>query len=83
LVLDCSEIIHASAKDRIGIPEILEAVVAKVPPPKGNRDLTLRALIFDSWFDAYQGVIVLSSNRGWESVLKGDRVKFMATDRSL
>ncbi|MBK7960494.1 MAG: elongation factor 4 [Bdellovibrionales bacterium] len=79
--LDCSEIIHASAKDRIGIPEILEAVVAKVPPPKGNPDLTLRALIFDSWFDAYQGVIVLVRIVDGK-VIKGDRVKFMATDRA-
>jgi GTP-binding protein LepA len=78
--LDCSEIIHASAKDRIGIPEILEAVVARIPHPKGNRDVTLRALIFDSWFDAYQGVIVLVRLVDGK-VLKGDRVKFMATDR--
>ena len=79
--LDCTDIIHASAKERKGITEILEAIVQKVPPPKAERDKPLRALIFDSWFDAYQGVIVLV--RLMEgSVKKGDRIKFMATDRN-
>ncbi len=78
--LDCSEIIHASAKEMIGIPEILEAVIEKVPPPKANRDMTPRALIFDSWFDAYQGVVILV--RMMDGIIKkGDRIKFMATDR--
>ena len=57
--LDASEAVMASAKQGIGIQEILEAVVAKVPPPKGNPDDPLRALIFDSWFDPYRGVIIL------------------------
>lgn len=79
--LDCSGIIHASAKERIGITEILEAIVEKVPPPKADRSLTMRGLIFDSWFDAYQGVIVLV--RVVDGFIKkGDRIKFMATDRS-
>jgi GTP-binding protein LepA len=78
--LDCSEAIMASAKERIGIKEILEAICKKVPPPKADRSLTLRALIFDSWFDAYQGVVVLL--RVVDGALKkGDRIKFMATDR--
>ncbi len=78
--LDCSDIIHASAKEMIGIQEILEAVIVKVPPPKANRDMTPRALIFDSWFDAYQGVVVLV--RMMDGIIKkGDRIKFMATDR--
>lgn len=78
--LDCSEIIHASAKERIGIKEILEAIIKKVPPPKADRALTPRALIFDSWFDAYQGVVVLV--RVMDGVIrKGERIKFMATDR--
>ncbi len=78
--LDCSGIIHASAKEKIGIAEILEAVIEKVPPPKANRDKTPRALIFDSWFDAYQGVVVLV--RVMDGIIKkGDRIKFMATDR--
>ena len=57
--LDASEAVLASAKNGIGIDEILEAVVAKVPPPKGSPDAPLRALIFDSWFDPYRGVIIL------------------------
>jgi len=78
--LDCSGIVLASAKERIGMREILEAIVEKVPPPAGDRNLPLRALIFDSWFDAYQGVVVLI--RVMEgSIRKGEHVKFMATDR--
>jgi GTP-binding protein LepA len=78
--LDCSEIIHASAKERIGITEILEMVVKKIPPPQADRSLTPRGLIFDSWFDAYQGVVVLV--RVVDGTFKkGDRIKFMATDR--
>lgn len=78
--LDCTGIIHASAKEKIGIGDILEAVIEKVPPPKANRSLTPRGLIFDSWFDAYQGVVVLV--RMMDGIIKkGDRIKFMATDR--
>jgi GTP-binding protein LepA len=78
--LDCSEIVHASAKEKIGIQEILEAIIEKVPPPKADRAITPRALIFDSWFDAYQGVVVLV--RAVDGTFKkGDRIKFMATDR--
>src|SRR6204780_686764 len=58
--LDASEAVLASAKNGIGIDEILEAVVHKVPPPKGSPDAPLRALIFDSWFDSYRGVIILT-----------------------
>lgn len=78
--LDCTGIIHASAKEKIGIVEILESIVEKVPPPKADRTLTPRGLIFDSWFDAYQGVVVLV--RMMDGVIrKGDKIKFMATDR--
>ncbi len=75
--IDASEAIMASAKEGIGIREILEAVVKKVPPPKGESDGALRALIFDSWFDSYQGVVVLVRIVDG-SVKKGDRVAFMA-----
>ncbi len=78
--LDCTDIIHASAKEKLGIKEILEAVIAKVPPPKANRALNPRALIFDSWFDAYQGVVVLVRVVDG-SIKKGDRIKFMSTDK--
>ncbi|MET0342066.1 MAG: translation elongation factor 4 [Polyangiales bacterium] len=57
--LDCSEAIPASAKAGIGIKEILEAVVKRVPPPKGNAEDPLRALVFDSWYDAYRGAVVM------------------------
>lgn len=57
--IDCSDAILASAKEGIGTKEILEAIVKKIPPPKGEDNNPLKALIFDSWFDNYQGVIVL------------------------
>ena len=57
--IDASGAIKASAKEKIGIEDILEAIVEKVPPPKTKADGPLKALIFDSWFDSYQGVVIL------------------------
>jgi GTP-binding protein LepA len=78
--LDASEAILASAKEGKGIKEILEAVVKKIPPPKADRSKTLRALIFDSWFDSYQGVVTLVRVVDG-SVKVGEKIKFMATDK--
>ncbi|MFH1015192.1 MAG: translation elongation factor 4, partial [Nitrospirota bacterium] len=76
--IDCSEAILASAKEGIGTKEILEAIVKKIPPPKGDDDKPLKALIFDSWFDNYQGVIVLV--RVFDGTVKaGKKIKMMAT----
>src|SRR5579883_96177 len=57
--LDATEAILTSAKEGIGIDEVLEAVVTRIPPPPANHDRPLRALIFDSWYDVYEGVIGL------------------------
>ncbi len=78
LALDGSEAILASAKEGIGIEEILEAVVQRVPPPSGDEGKTVKGLIFDSMFDIYRGVIVFV--RMLDGTLqKGSRIKFMAT----
>jgi len=78
--LDASEAILASAKAGIGIEEILERIVTMVPPPKGDDQAPLKALIFDSKFDAYKGVI--SYVRIVEGqVAKGTKMKMMATDK--
>jgi GTP-binding protein LepA len=57
--IDASEAVHASAKTGIGIEDILEAVISKIPPPTGDIDAPLKALIIDSWFDNYVGVVML------------------------
>jgi GTP-binding protein LepA len=76
--LDASDAVVASAKAGIGIDAILEAIVKKIPAPKGDPEAPLKALIFDSWYDSYQGVIVLV--RVVDGVLKkGDRIRLMAS----
>jgi GTP-binding protein LepA len=79
--IDATDAIPCSAKTGMGIDEILEAVVAKIPPPKGNPDAPLRAMIIDSWFDPYVGVVMLV--RVVDGRLgKGERFKMMATGAS-
>ncbi len=78
--IDASGAVPASAKTGQGVPEILEAVIKRVPPPEGKVDAPLRALVFDSWYDSYRGAVVML--RVVDGVLKkGQRVKFMATGR--
>lgn len=78
--LDTSEAVHASAKNGIGIEEILEQVVEKVPAPKGDPSAPFKALIFDSLYDAYRGVIAYI--RVVEGTIKpGDRIRMMATGK--
>ena len=76
--LDASDAVVASAKNGIGIDAILEAIVQKIPAPKGDPNAPLRALIFDSWYDAYQGVIVLVRIVDG-SLRKGERIRLMAS----
>jgi len=75
--LDASDAVHASAKEGIGIQEILDQVIEKVPAPTGNPEAPLKALIFDSFYDAYRGII--PSIRIVEGVVqKGDKIKMMS-----
>lgn len=78
--LDASDAVLASAKEGKGIVEILQRVVDLVPPPVADREIPLRALIFDSWFDPYQGVVVLCRIKDGV-VKKGESIRFMATDK--
>ena len=74
--LDASEAVLTSAKSGIGIEDVLEAVVAKIPPPTGDRDAPLKAMLVDSWYDPYLGVVILV--RVIDGVLrKGLQVRFM------
>ena len=76
--IDATDAIPCSAKTGMGIDEILEAVVAKVPPPRGNPDGPLRAMIIDSWFDSYVGVVMLVRVVDGQ-LKKNERIKMMAT----
>ena len=76
--IDASEAVAISAKTGMGIDDVLEQIVAKVPPPRGKADAPLRAMIIDSWFDAYVGVVMLV--RVVDGRLqKGERIRMMAT----
>ena len=80
--LDASDAILISAKTGLNIDEVLEAIVTRLPPPKGDRDAPLKALLVDSWYDAYLGVVVLV--RVVDGTLrKGQRIRMMAHRREL
>jgi GTP-binding protein LepA len=76
--LDASDAVLISAKTGLGIPDVLEAIVTRLPPPKGDREAPLKALLVDSWYDVYLGVVVLV--RIVDGVMKkGQRIKMMQT----
>lgn len=80
LVIDSSGAILASAKEGIGTEDILEAIVKRIPPPSGSEERPLKALIFDSWFDNYQGVIVLV--RLFDGKVKrGTKIRLMSSGK--
>ena len=79
--LDATDAIPVSAKTGQGVDEVLEAIVHRLPPPTGDPDAPLQALIFDSWFDAYRGVIVLV--RVMQGTMrKGQRIRLMSNGKS-
>ncbi|HAE05467.1 MAG TPA: elongation factor 4, partial [Richelia sp.] len=78
--LDCSNVIHTSAKEGIGIDGILESIVQHIPSPHNTIEKPLRALIFDSYYDSYRGVIVYFRVIDG-TVRKGDRVYLMASNK--
>ena len=79
--IDATDAIPVSAKTGQGVPDILEAIVHRLPPPAGHPDDPLQALIFDSWFDAYRGVIVLARVIHGR-MRKGMRIRLMANDKT-
>ena len=78
--LDSSNAAMVSAKKGVGIPEVLQQVVDYIPPPSGDSGAPLRALIFDSWFDSYLGIVLMIRIVDGE-VHVGDKIRFMATGR--
>ena len=79
--IDCSDAILVSAKEGKGIPELLEAIIQRIPAPKGNSEKPLRGLVFDAIYDSYRGVIVYC--RIIDGKIKsGDKIKFKNTDQT-
>ncbi len=78
--LDATDAIPVSAKTGLGVPDLLEAIVTRLPPPTGDIDAPLQALIFDSWFDAYRGVIVLARIINGR-MRKGMKIRLMSNGR--
>ncbi len=78
--LDCSQALPISAKSGQGVDEVLEAIVQRLPPPNGDPDKPLKALIFDSWYDSYQGVVTLFRVVDGKISI-GDKIRLMSTGR--
>ena len=78
--LDCAQALPISAKTGLGVEDVLHAVVDRLPPPKGDPAAPLKALIFDSWYDSYQGVVILFRIVDG-SIKKGDRIRLFATGK--
>ena len=76
--LDCSDAVEISAKSGLNVDQVLEEIVKRLPGPKGKRNKPLQALVFDSLYDPYRGVIAFVSIKNG-TVKKGDRIRFMAT----
>ena len=79
--LDCTQALPVSAKTGDGVPEVLEAIVHRLPAPEGNPNAPLKALIFDSWYDSYQGVVVMFRIMDG-TIRKGDRIELFATKKT-
>lgn len=79
--IEASDALHISAKTGLGVPELLEMLVAKVPAPKGNIEGPLQALIIDSWFDSYLGVVSLVRVMNG-TLRKGDKMQVMSTGKA-
>ncbi len=79
--LDAHDAIHVSAKSGIGVEDVLEALVARIPPPQGDIEAPLQALIIDSWFDSYLGVVSLVRIMNG-ALRKGDKMRVMSTGRA-
>ena len=79
--IDAMDAVRCSAKTGVGIDEVLEVIVAKIPPPEGDPDAPLQALIIDSWFDNYLGVVSLVRIKHG-SLKKGDKFKVMSTGQN-
>ncbi len=79
--LDASDAVETSAKTGIGIEEVLEAIVTRLPPPEGNRDAPLKAMLVDSWYDSYLGVMILVRVKDG-TLKKGQKIRMMSNKAS-
>lgn len=78
--LDCAGALEVSAKTGLGVDKVLESIIERLPPPRGDREAPLKALIFDSWYDSYQGVVTLIRVMDGR-IRKGDRIRLMSTGK--